>query len=484
MSSHRFIELDSTYRDRNRFPLPSQFEVQISQSGIKDANNAVDPVSLASPIKWWQSNVFNFVGPSATISGTIITSFGIPPAIGAAGSQNVVYVQFTTAVNNPQITENYYSFAMLTTSNPSPVQQRRILSSKYMYTSGGNIIIQFILETPFTDAVVDGNTVIINDPTDLTDTSNPWFFVPNGRIGENAYANYYLYNESLTPPEYRRIEHYDSFTHLLTLDTTTSVAPTVSSGPISGWFPTNSYCIRKELPIYTGAIAVGPPLSNNILNINSNASNVDNIYKNQYIRFTSGTNDNEIRRITNYVGTTRTITVYPELLSVPSVGDRIELLAFSYDNSTPFVYSGSMVSQQEEVCYQIELIDLVLPNRTLDSGYGARTSFYPYFYVNLSNVSAPGSGNINIIYSNNPNSNRMLFRAAVDDVPNLITSSFIKIDGDGAVQTVKFKPNDNLLFEVRLPNGELFKTTLEETYSPYIPNSENQISAYFSIKRL
>jgi hypothetical protein len=161
-----------------------------------------------------------------------------------------------------------------------------------------------------------------------------------------------------------------------------------------------------------------------------------------------------------------------------------EILCFNRDNAVPFNYTGSMVSQQEEVCYEIELLDLVLPNRILVTGRGSRITFYPYVYVELSNVSSPGAGQRGILYSNNPNSNRMLFRCPIDDIPNPIISPFIKIDGDGAVQTIKFKINDNLRFSVRLPNGELLITDIPEYYSPLPPNPINQISAYFSLKRL
>ena len=64
------------------------------------------------------------------------------------------------------------------------------------------------------------------------------------------------------------------------------------------------------------------------------------------------------------------------------------------------------------------------------------------------------------------------------------SSSFIKIDGDGAVQTIKFKPNDNLKFTVTLQNGEIFQTIVPEFYSPRWPNHLGQISAFFSLRRL
>jgi len=161
-----------------------------------------------------------------------------------------------------------------------------------------------------------------------------------------------------------------------------------------------------------------------------------------------------------------------------------ELLPFSYDGFNPFVYTGSMLSQTEQVCYSIELKNLVLPNQILDGGFGSLISFYPYIYVELQNVSAPSSGTNNIIYSNNPNSTKMMFRVPITDVPNPLNSTFIKLDSRGAVQTLKFKPNDNLKFGVYLSDGTPYTTLLKDTPCPMKPNALVQISALFAIKRL
>lgn len=161
-----------------------------------------------------------------------------------------------------------------------------------------------------------------------------------------------------------------------------------------------------------------------------------------------------------------------------------QLLPFSYDGFNPFVYTGSRLSQQEQVCYSIELKNLILPNQVLDGGFGSLIPFYPYIYVQLQNISAPGSGLNNVLYSNNPNSTKMMFRVPITDVPNPVNSTFIKLDSRGVVQTLKFKPNDNLKFGVYLSDGTPFKTLLDDTPSPMKPNALVQISAIFAIRRL
>jgi hypothetical protein len=161
-----------------------------------------------------------------------------------------------------------------------------------------------------------------------------------------------------------------------------------------------------------------------------------------------------------------------------------QLLPFSYDGFNPFVYTGSRLSQQEQVCYSIELKNLILPNQVLDGGFGSLIPFYPYIYVQLQNISAPGSGLNNVLYSNNPNSTKMMFRVPITDVPNPVNSTFMKLDSRGVAQTLKFKPNDNLKFGVYLSDGTPFKTLLDDTPSPMKPNPLVQISAIFAIRRL
>ena len=124
-----------------------------------------------------------------------------------------------------------------------------------------------------------------------------------------------------------------------------------------------------------------------------------------------------------------------------------------------------------------------MPNQLLDNAYGTRIAYYPYVYVELSNTNNASAGN-NIIYSNNPNSTKMLFRAAVTDVNQPLNTAFINLDSNTMTNTIKFKPNDSMKFSVKLSDGSVFKTIFSEKYSPSIPNPLIQISACFSIKRL
>lgn len=163
---------------------------------------------------------------------------------------------------------------------------------------------------------------------------------------------------------------------------------------------------------------------------------------------------------------------------------QIEYLQYSGDNLYPLNFTGTRVSQSQAVCFRIKLISITLPNLPLDNQIGGLISFYPYLYVELSNVNSPMRGNKGIIYSNNPNANRALFKVNVSDTNTPIRSRFIKLRAGGSVQTIKFTPNDDLYFRVYLQNGTLFETQQKDTAPPLPPDFFVQISAQFEIDRV
>ena len=304
-------------------------------------------------------------------------------------------------------------------------------------------------------------------------------------------------------------------TTIISYNGTTKVAtlfPGFVSGTAGGnvYFITNPSESRRIVKyIHLIDVAAGSGVATSV-DLPATASNTTGDYNNIYIRITSGAAAGDVRLIQTYVVmtvggvTTRTATPFTSFSAPIIVGDSFEitsgivapsftnsiavqnffLLPFSSDNLVPFTYTGSMVSQQQEVCYELKLLNLVLPNQTLTAGEGGRITFYSYVYVEITNVSGASSGMKNVIYSNNPNSARMVFRAAVEDIANLVSSSFLKISGGGMTQTLKFKPNDNLKFSVRLADGDIYNTILSENFSPTPPNPLAQISALFSMRRL
>ena len=159
----------------------------------------------------------------------------------------------------------------------------------------------------------------------------------------------------------------------------------------------------------------------------------------------------------------------------------LEILEYSSDNAQPLNFTGTR--QNQMVCYEIKLISITMPNVPLDNEIGGLVAFYPYFYIELSNVNAPMRGNKGVLYSNNPHANRALFRVDIRDTNTPLRSKFIKLRG-GGTQTVKFRPNDDLYFRVFLNNGKLFETVTKDTSPPLPPDFFVQISAQFQIRMM
>jgi hypothetical protein len=468
--SIRYLEIDSTFRDRSKWINTSEFEVPISQSGIKGKFDAFDPISLATPILCWTSNNFNKLTNNRSIDVTILdTSFLAPLTIILPYINTNDYFVISAPVNTLHTEKNYYTGAVVT--NTTLNISRRIVSYEWVGNNeDGTERAIIILDNGFGDNYQNGDNLVINDPTDFTDINYPYLFVPNGQNGTDRYINYIIYNESKN--EYRKIKSYTGSTKLLLID---------NSIPFT-WDESDRFCLRKEPPL---SFSIIQNATINSVTISNTESNIENFYYHMFIRMTSGIAKDEIRQITKYDVITKTVYINKPFLSgIPLIGDSYEILNFSKDNAAPLIYTGSLLSQQEESCYEIELMNLVVPNRALLCGYGDKLSHYPYIYVELKNVSGSSSGSKNIIYSNNPNSTNALFRVVVYDTTDISNSSFLKLNGGGMVQTIKFRPCDTLKFTVRLSNNELYKIKEFDTTSPSEPNPFLQISACFAIKKI
>ena len=497
--SKQYIELDSAYRNRNEYPYPSQFVAMISQSGIRDAKHALDPVSDAYPLRMF-SGSFDMNAPNITVSGAV-----------QGGTPQSFYI--IAALNSLSRETDYYQFANIT--DTTIAQTRTIASYKFIDVFGGQDRAHIIVASAFAGAFAVGDTI---DITNESQNNNPpQIFIPRGGPRSNRYKGLYLYDETIG--ELKNIVEYDGLTGMATLDS-----------PFSGaWNVLDLYSIRKARSIFgisQGTIAPfvapqnsgledrpGAPTSNTI-HLDTTAAFDNDTYNGYYIRIITGPAAGDIRRIINYWGVNpngtggfderKVAQVSPAFSAVPSAigGDQYELYPFARDNAVPFCWSGSTVSQQQMVCYEIQLVNLLLPNLVLSTGYGGRISFHPYVYVEFANESAASSGGHNMIASNNPNASRALFRVPINDICNPVASAFVKLDRATMVQTIKFNPYDNLRFSVYLPNGELFITdpntqrigsispTGEEgvdgsdNYSPLPPDPDVQISAVFCINRI
>lgn len=472
MSNYRYLEIDSTYRDRTRFPTPAHFEIPLSQSGRKNINNAVDPVALSAPINSWTSNNL-----CLTTFPTFKLLCIVEPKTTALSGLSDTTKFIINCTERLQQVENYYSG--LVVEDAAFFNRRKIKNYRFLGSFASYDRAEITVVNAFPETFVPTNQIYIYDPTDMTNAKYPFIFIPYGRELNNSYIKYMIYNETLN--QYRKIKTYSVDNNTALIDT--------SDGNLVGWLPTHNYSTRQELPFLPGPGGTNPVITASTTSTVEVDINLDTfgLMVNKFIRilpnkydyeFTNAS-DNECRRITSYDEPTNTLTVFPPFSNIPAVGRKIELLPFSYDNLNPFVYTGSVLSQQELVCYEVDLLSLILPTEQLKVLNGGIITQYRYVYVELSNTCSVGTRNI--LYSNNPNSTRALFKVPIFDIQD--PPYFIKVGG-GSSQTVKFKPNDTLLFRVTMSNGDTFETICEETFSPFTPEPRIQITALFGLRRI
>jgi len=564
--SKRYIEIDSTYRNRTQYPNPAEFVMEISQTGVSSvAGIARDPISFASPSIFWNSSLKEFA-QSANVAITAVNLLISDP--------DLIYI--TGTYNTFRKSAGYYVGLILNMTDSLNVNFiTRITSYKLISSSssGGDVAlcgIDIPLAVNFPSGTVSGVITTNTNVTNVSTTLVPALFVANGATTDNFYINQYVqfYDSTIANPltttESVLITSYSGTTNQAVLANTTN----------NNFYNNGNFIIREQLPTTSGAVVypTSLPATTNIIQLSPTGSNpISGSYNSSFLRLltpfpnatngystitapysyqykinnyiagsgktasaiTSGTNTFtlslvygnptvnitgalitidingtiETQLVATYNSQTGTGTIAStwssnhssgvtwntnsvilgqnitlQSLQSPQTANYYEIEQFSKDSWSPFMYSGSLVSSQESVCYEVECISLIVPNLTITSGYGGNMTQYPYVYVALEPVSS-SSNYRNILYSNNPNSFKVLFSNPCNDTTQKQYSSFLKINSGGMAQTIKFKPNDSFYFSVKLPSGDVFQTS-PDTVSPSGPNPFVQIYCVFSFKRV
>ena len=112
------------------------------------------------------------------------------------------------------------------------------------------------------------------------------------------------------------------------------------------------------------------------------------------------------------------------------------------------------VPTQNLICVETQLISLVLPNLPI-CGYNIYLADIPYVFVNLCNSQGQGCEITSTIYSNVPAATSNNFVCPIANVRNPRLNFVILNCKQKAI--FKFSPRDTLRFRVSLPNGEILK---------------------------
>lgn len=449
----KYIDVDSTHRDRTLWPKPGHFQLVVSPAS-RGTNAyslaAVDAVSESMPTATWTSNEFvNGTPGTSAISGVVAATGGIGNATGG----NVIVV---TAVGL-QPTTDYYANAQITVPSSNALQNTPVSIRVVSYTYLGNNTGQFIVAPAA--QVQPGGAVTVSDPTSV---ANNAFFVPAGGSIANYRVGDYLYD--LTTNEYSRITSYDPATGIAYV-----------AGPTVGWSATDSFEIVGAPPAAVGTTGVASTSTSIVLGAAVAQLSAAQIVG-SYVRLLPG---GQTARVVAYDATTMTATVSPAFV-VGTSAVAFQLLAFSYDNFYPMTYVGTR--QYEILTYAVTLKCLTLPSSTLLNGGTALA--YPFVYVEFSPLNADVT---NVWNSNNPHASRTLFRASYvnyDRSASQPQSPFLHFVGNDMRQRVRFAAESSFNFRVTIPStGQTFQTVVGDTTSPTPPDPLAQITALFELVR-
>ena len=510
----KYLELDSNYRNRNldENKNPASFASQISQTGINNQYTALDPITYAYPL-----NTFRISETVGTFTYTVPNGNA---GLAVSSSSKFILMDTTTDAPSKIAHANYGYFVgavlqyLVSTDTYAPY---RILE----WVSLGNDLYQVTPEQSINLAGAQGAVLHFNIFQGSSITSTPawlpapqYVFLPDTLGIPNYYTKYILYNQTLQNSS--KILSFDKDTHLAQLGSDVGAFNL-------NWTQTDVLILRQELPrnlddVYnlTGtntAVAV-TGLANVVALTNvSDLIMTNESFINNFIRMfqynTSSTNI-QINRIVSIVvkitpkvgpfyfvayNNNGNINYLQSLGSIsatnyviidgslfPSNSFACEIMPFSVDICSPFTYNGSLASQNQSVSYDIGLNSLTLPNLLLANG--GRIAYYPYIYVEIENVSTTTGPNRNVIYSNNPNTYKAIFKVPITDLNHPLTTPFIKLNGNGMVQTMTFKPNADMAVSVKLPDGTPFKTLKSDNPPGQPPNPFLQVSFLFSMTRI
>lgn len=444
VNQKRYIELNSAFRNRNEYPNPAQFKVNVANAGQRTSGiTALDPVCLGQPILSFGGAV-DLSAPNQIIVSSTMEGTNSAPR--------------DTSIN---VADDFYNGLLLTDNTAA--------KSSSIIVGWNNRLKTYTLETPFGNAWTSGDSYTLTDPSDGT---NIWINTDPSDL-EDTFVGQLLYN--LTSDEYRTIIDYDPLTKIITLESA-----------FTTWNFGDYYDIVSQQAIRNNTVLA---ITTTQAELDAGASNVKNFYAGQFIRFTEvsptppaamidyGTRVILFEPEDSVIGD-RVVRFSPPIQSGILPLPRFQILQFTRDQYSFLNYVGK--ETRERAYYRLTLDNLILPNQTLDNRFGSSIAFYPYVYLVFSNDSI---GVNSLLNSNNPSSQRAVFRCPITDVPNPTLSTFVKIRST-MINVMRFSPAEDLKFEVFLPDGTLFKTVIDDTIPPEKPRSGIQISCTVAFERL
>lgn len=289
--------------------------------------------------------------------------------------------------------------------------------------------------------------------------------------------NFYVDDYLQLGTEFQVIASYDPATQTATVKIPFTAAPAAGT----------TYYLRKAVPITSSTLSVVPAASSaNLLNLGLATSDQEGAYVGQYVYFTSGPNIGVSMLIVQYTTHTPLGVPGPHLAllskalpNTPGAADAFDILAYSRDNFSPLIYSGT-IGFNQAICYSMELLYLTIPNQVLASGYGGTLDRYPFLYLYLYNEG--NSHSDKVLYTNNAYAQSAMFKIPLG--LNLKAETFFTLKDAKMINVCKFKPDQAMRFRLVLPDGEPIIFAIADNLSPLSPNPLLQISCTIAIRRI
>ena len=267
----QYLELDSTYRDRNLWPNPAEFTAE-STTSLTTRETSKDPVSNASVLNYWNTSFREDSAATSVVITAVDTSF----------STTDPYILIIEAGSNQlRDIENFYVGAILVIVDATPTTVRtRIVSYQRLSDTQAQVEVSSPLPINFPLGALAGTSVIQN-PTNATEADAvPKVFVPASPAINNYYVNHRIMN--LTTGENFNITHFNGTTHQVTLSDNTAAT----------WLNNNqNIVIRKETPTNTGTFlssdataGVATNVTNRVFQLASTAASFSGAYVSGFLR--------------------------------------------------------------------------------------------------------------------------------------------------------------------------------------------------------
>lgn len=132
-----------------------------------------------------------------------------------------------------------------------------------------------------------------------------------------------------------------------------------------------------------------------------------------------------------------------------------------------------IVSYNNPVCYDVSILNISMPNLPV-CGYNVLLADFPYVIVTITNLKTASGEIWNTLISNNPATFTATFICPIANILNPQIVKFVVVSSNQVVR-FKFTNRDNLYFRITLPNGELLQFTRKDIQLYDTPNFPDRV---------